>query len=263
MMDEYGLMDLSDRFKDTRQLERDYLLLLLLHEIYSVFTRELVFKGGTALKYFYSLNRFSEDLDFSYAPPGYPPDRKLLDERINTAADRVSAQYQITEIEHRANKADKEIVGMNYEIRIRGPLNQRTGQLQNIKIDVSLRNDLIIKPELRYLSPVYPDITTFSLPVMDVNEILAEKIASIIERSKMRDIYDAYYLLVIRKLRYDEDMVVEKMHKRKERFDREALAEKLSAARNKMKWRSELAYIVNPLPDSTEAISELERIVDV
>ena len=59
MIDEYGLMEFSDRFRDTRQLERDYLLNLLLHEIYSVFANELVFKGGTALKYFYSLNRFS------------------------------------------------------------------------------------------------------------------------------------------------------------------------------------------------------------
>ena len=66
MIDEQTLIELSGRFRDSRQLERDYLLTLLLDEICSVFSNELVFKGGTALKYFYGLNRFSEDLDFSY-----------------------------------------------------------------------------------------------------------------------------------------------------------------------------------------------------
>jgi Domain of unknown function (DUF1814). len=63
MIDEHDLMELSGKFRDIRQLERDYLLILLLHEIYYVFTNDLIFKGGTALKYFSNLNRFSEGLD--------------------------------------------------------------------------------------------------------------------------------------------------------------------------------------------------------
>ncbi len=263
MIDEYALIDSSDKFKDTRQLERDYLLLLLLHEICSVFTKELIFKGGTALKYFYSLNRFSEDLDFSYVPSADTPGRKHLSEKIATALDRFSIQYQIIEKEQRANKTGNEIIGINYEIRVKGPLNQRSGQLQNIKIDVSLRNDVILKPELKYFSPIYPDITTFSLPVMDINEILAEKVASITERAKMRDIYDAYYLLIIRKLKYNETMVADKMRRRGETFDKKELAKRLETARNKMKWKSELSYIVNPLPDNLEVISELEKTVGI
>ncbi len=30
-----------------------------------------------------------------------------------------------------------------------------------------------------------------------------------------------------------------------------------------MKWKSELAYIVNPLPDNLEVISMLEKILDL
>ncbi len=261
MMDDYELMGLAGRFRDARQLERDYLLVLLLHDVYSVFSNELIFKGGTALKYFYSLNRFSEDADFSYVSSEYIPDRKRLGEKIDAVLDSFSIQYQITEREQRANKAGNEVVGINYEIRVNGPLNRRSGQLQNIKIDISLRNDVIGKPELKYLSPIYPDITTFSVPVMNINEILAEKIAAIIERTKMRDIYDAYYLLVIRKLKYDEKLVAEKMRRRGEEFNMEGLAKKLEAAKSKTKWKSELAYIVDPLPDNFEAIQELENAI--
>ena len=90
--------------------------------------------------------------------------------------------------------------------------------MQNIKIDISLRDDLIRQPELRYLLPIYPDITTFSIPVMSLEEILAEKIAAMIERNKMRDVYDVYFLVAIKNVQYNEKMVIEKMLRRCEVF---------------------------------------------
>ena len=48
-----------------RNTERDYLLEVLLYIISQNMGRKLVFEGGTALYKFYSLNRFSEDLDFT------------------------------------------------------------------------------------------------------------------------------------------------------------------------------------------------------
>jgi len=44
--------------------EKDYLLHLFLYNYYRKF-ENAVFKGGTCIKYLYSLNRFSEDLDFN------------------------------------------------------------------------------------------------------------------------------------------------------------------------------------------------------
>lgn len=263
MIEEYDLMGFSNRFRDIRQLERDYLLVLLLHEIYSTFTNELVFKGGSALKYFYNLNRFSEDIDLSYMPAANASNGKYPNEKMSDALDSFSMQYQITERERRTHKTGAEIDGIGYEIRVRGPLNQRLGQLQNIKIDTSLRNDIVRKPELKYLSPAYPDITTFSLPVMNIDEMLAEKIAAVATRTKMRDVYDIYYLLAIRGLKYDQELVEEKMRRRMEAFKKEELAKKLEAARDKMKWRSELAYIVNPLPDNLEVVSKLKEALDL
>jgi hypothetical protein len=263
MIDEYQLLELAGRFRDARQLERDYLLTLLLHEISSVFSNDLVFKGGTALKYFYNLNRFSEDIDFSFTGSNKAQDRKESMQKMDRALHNVEVQYQIVEKEHRASKHDGEIDGVNYEIRIRGPLNRRSSQLQNINIDISTRNDLLLKPELKYLSPIYQDIGTFSLPVMEINEILAEKIAAIMERARMRDIYDVYYLLKIKGLMYDEKLVVEKMTKRKEHFEKEELAKKISGAKDKMRWKSELAYLVDPLPDNAEVVSQLEMSLKI
>ena len=257
MIDEQTLIELSGRFRDSRQLERDYLLTLLLDEICSVFSNELVFKGGTALKYFYGLNRFSEDLDFSYAGINDTSSRNSINERIVIALKRFGMQYKITSQERRAKKENGAVLGINYMIRVSGPLNKALGQLQNISIDLSLRNDIIEKPVLKYMSPIYPDITTFSVFTMTAEEILTEKIAAIIERDKMRDIYDAYYLVEIRKIKYDKKLLLKKLAKRYEEFDERIIKEKISSALNKMEWKSELSYLVKELPNNADVVSRL------
>ncbi len=259
MIDEGTLNSLLGRFRDQRQLERDYLLTLLLHEISSGLAKELVFKGGTALKFFYGLNRFSEDLDFSYCGIADALARKSLDEKIGSALKGLENQYPLEWHERRYGKKDDAILDANHNIRVKGPLNHKSGELQNIKIDISLRNDLLLEPKLMYFSPVYPDITTFSVFVMGIGEILAEKIASIIERPKMRDIYDVYYLLRFRNIAYDKRLVTEKMERRGESFSAENLAERVRSASDKMKWRSELAYLVVDLPDGAEVWSYLSE----
>lgn len=259
MIDEQTLVELSGRFRDSRQLERDYLLTLLLDEICSVFTEELVFKGGTALKYFYGLNRFSEDLDFTYSGTNDTSSRKLINDRVGIALKHLDMQYNVLSQERRARKENGAVLGINYVARVAGPLNRTSGQLQNIDIDISLRDDMIEKPVLKYLSPIYPDITTFSVPTMAVEDILAEKIASIMERDIMRDIYDAYYLIQIRNVGYDKNLVEKKLAKRHEQFDEKRLGIKIEAALNKMKWKSELSYLVDDLPDNAEVVSKLKR----
>ena len=67
MIDEENLEKFKNFFKDERQLEKDYLIDLMLKVIsVNKLSNVLEFKGGTALYVFHGLNRFSEDLDFSY-----------------------------------------------------------------------------------------------------------------------------------------------------------------------------------------------------
>ena len=93
--------------------------------------------------------------------------------------------------------------------------------------------------------------------------MLVEKIATTIERTKMRDIYDIYYLLAIKNLKYDEKSVKEKMLRRGEVFAKTDIAGRLDEACSKMKWKSEPAYIVNPLPDNMEVVSKLEEALEL
>jgi predicted nucleotidyltransferase component of viral defense system len=259
MIDEYELLKHSTDFRDIRQLEKDYLLVLLLREIYSVFSVELVFKGGTALKLFHSLNRFSEDLDFSYTGSWEPKERHSIYEKMNKCLDNLDRQYEIVKTEHRGNTVGNKTIGINYEISVRGPLNNRLGHLQNIDIDISTRRDVILEPDLRYISPVYADITTFSVPVMKIEEVLAEKILALLEREKMRDVYDLYYILSLRSVAYDREIARKKALLRDEIFDENVICHKLDAMNIKRKWKSELDYLVRDLPSNDEVFSYLKR----
>ena len=185
MIDEKTLMQYSYKFQDIRQLEKDYLLALLLYEIYNEFDDELIFKGGTSLKYFYNLNRFSEDLDFSYISK--KNSLNTIYAKMNRAFKHVNLQYDILSTEHRGHKIRDNVVGINFEIRIKGPLYNKLNYMENIDIELSLRNDDILPPDIKYLVPFYPDIPMFPVPVMSLNEIISEKVASISERDKMRD----------------------------------------------------------------------------
>ena len=74
----------------------------------------------------------------------------------------------------------------------------------------------------------------------------------------MTDIYDLFFLIEVRKLHIERTHVMEKMQKRNERFDIETLLKKLDATTNSTKWKSELAYLVNPLPDYNEVIKKIK-----
>lgn len=248
MIDRGDLLEQSGRFRDTRQLEKDYLLILLLLEIYLVFDYTLIFKGGTSLKYFYNLNRFSEDLDFSYTGENSSGERERINRKFENIMESVGRQYKINRMEHRGNGENGIVAGINFELRIKGPLYESPGEMQNIRIHISLRKDVLMESENRYLMPSYQDIPVFLVPVMRLEEIAAEKVALFIERDKIRDIYDLYFLLFLKKVKYDEPMVIEKMSRNGEMFDRKNLGKKIRVASSLMKWNSELSYLVNPLP---------------
>jgi predicted nucleotidyltransferase component of viral defense system len=261
VIDEGVLLEQSHRFRDLRQLEKDYLLTLLLYEIYTVFNDDLVFKGGTSLKYFYNLNRFSEDLDFSFTGTNNTEGRSTLYKNLNTVLGRINLQYPVVGSQHRGNKENGIVTGINYEVRIQGPLFNRLQQVQNINLDISVRQDVLEKFDLKYLIPAYQDIPTFSVPVMNAGEIVAEKTAAIIERDKMRDIYDLYFLLVLRGMKFNIQIVREKMKKRHETFDIEIFTIKLKKALNLMNWKSELSYLINPLPEGKIVVESLDTAI--
>jgi len=250
MIDENTLESFANLFKDNRQLEKDYLLNLMLKVIsLNKISQSLELKGGTALYLFHGLDRFSEELDFSYVG------KKMIlkiDSLIEPVMHDFSLSYKISKSKGNVIIRDeKGISGIRSEFFIEGPLFNKTGKRHKIKIDISIRNDLLMKPEQAMLVSKYSDIGTILLYKMPLQEMLAEKLCAILERAKARDLYDAYFILKYKGLEYEELIVAKKFEKRGKTFKREHL---LSAINNVSKdlWKEELQYIVPRLPDLSE-----------
>jgi predicted nucleotidyltransferase component of viral defense system len=260
MIDENTLESFANLFKDNRQLEKDYLLNLMLKVIsLNKISQSLELKGGTALYLFHGLDRFSEDLDFSYMG------KKEVLAKIGSLTEPVihdfSLSYKISKSkENVAIRDEKGISGIRSEFFVEGPLFGKTGKRHKIKLDISTRNDLLMKPEQATLVSKYSDIGTILLYKMPLQEMLAEKLCAISERAKARDLYDVYFLLKYKGLGYEESLVAKKFEKRGEAFTTEHLLSAIGKISMDL-WKEELRYIVPRLPDLGEVKEFMENAI--
>src|SRR3989344_3200217 len=67
--------------------EKDYFQNILLFILYQEYGNDIIFKGGTALKKCYGLNRFSEDLDFTCQ-------NKISTEKLETGMKRFGIEFE-------------------------------------------------------------------------------------------------------------------------------------------------------------------------
>jgi len=260
MIDENTLESFANLFKDNRQLEKDYLLNLMLKVIsLNKISQSLELKGGTALYLFHGLDRFSEDLDFSYI--GKKKEFADLDSLLQPVMHDFGLSYRISKSKGNVVIRDeKGIAGIRSEFFVEGPLFGKTGRRHKIKLDISTRNDLLMEPEQATLVSKYSDIGAIILYKMPVQEMLAEKLCSIAERSKARDLYDVYFLLKYKGLKYEESIVAKKFEKGGEAFTTEHLLSAIDKVSVNL-WKEELQYIVPRLPDLGEVKEFIERAI--
>lgn len=168
-----------------KNAEKDYLLELLLFAISSDSGDSLVFKGGTALYKFYSLNRFSEDLDFT------------ANARRIDIAGIVKLSLRKLSALGVEGKSQIESFGNETNARLffKGPLYDGSKEsMAFIAVNCSMREKpLTAKKEL--FVPSYRELPSFDVFVMGAEEILAEKVRAIFTRNKARDAYDLWFLL--------------------------------------------------------------------
>ncbi len=164
-------------------IELDYIQSIILKHIY-LNHDTIVFKGDTSLRKVHNLDRFSEDLDFNIVG-------KNAEEILNSGI----RGLEKTGIDAELTNFDKRKDVYLAKIRYRGPLYQGSKLSEGtLKIDIS-KHKIHNKPSWETIIGSYPDTGTFSLKVMDLEEILAEKFRSLVQRDMPRDLYDIWYIL--------------------------------------------------------------------
>ncbi len=188
-------------------IEKDWALGHFLDAIFSVqeLRDNLVFKGGTCLKKCYFPDyRFSEDLDFTSLHGEF----ELTNQQLKQICSHVSENAGITTsvVSLLPLKFKDALTGYEAIIKFWGADHPRNMAppppdrwLTKVKIEIIFYEQLVFSPETKSISHQFSDKLTSSseaIPCYGINEILAEKLRSLIQRSYTapRDFYDIWFL---------------------------------------------------------------------
>jgi predicted nucleotidyltransferase component of viral defense system len=181
-----------------QQIEKDYILSWILQGIakHKQLSNSIVFKGGTVLKKVYFENyRFSEDLDFSLLDNETPNEQ--IFEWFADAFEYIGNEANIPlEI---IDNNEHEDGGINFYISYVGPLGG-IGMNKRVKVDISRSEVLQFKPTSKNAYLGYSDQEDHQLLCYPLEEVLVEKLRSILQRMQARDLYDVWYLLEIHEM---------------------------------------------------------------
>ena len=171
-----------------RAILREYLQTIILDSIYkSTFAKSMFFVGGTALRFFYNLPRFSEDLDFNTPFMEMNSFNKIL-ERVEKNLSQEGFSPGIS-YKKRDNLF---IASLNFQgvMREYGIVNRRGGDIM-IKIEVNCP-EWLLSTESHVLS-LYG--YNFSAILMSKGALLSEKLSALLSRRRGRYIYDVLFML--------------------------------------------------------------------
>lgn len=239
-------------------VEKDYALTWILYGLSTTeFKSFFIFKGGTALRKIYFPDwRYSEDLDFTISKKLNDDKLREVINKINTfLSEQVGITLSIKSLHSNPGYAQ-------IKIQFIGPLNNKN----TIKFDLSFNEPIILKPNNKEIYSEYSDKEKHSLLVYTLEEILAEKIRSILQRAKTRDYYDVWKIL---KLHHDKinvnlfrEVLVKKCQAKKLHFNKNNLFNSERIQLTQEHWEKSLAHQINDLPDFKTVINECKSLMN-
>ncbi len=176
-----------------QQIEKDYVLSWILKGVaqHEQLSKAIVFKGGTVLKKIYFEDyRFSEDLDFTLL------NTEITNEQIFTWF-KETFEYVREEANIPLEKIDSnehEDGGINFYISYTGPLGG-LGSNKKVKVDISKSEKMEFDPVMKPVIICYTDLEEHHLLCYPLEEILVEKMRTVMQRMQARDFYDIWFLL--------------------------------------------------------------------
>jgi predicted nucleotidyltransferase component of viral defense system len=220
-------------------LEKDYFLTLLLYFLKDV--ESICFKGGTALnKIFLNHTRLSEDLDFV---------SKLMASKIKT---------QIIELLNNVKRIFPKYQFENQTsnfFRLKIFYKSFFTKTNFVTLDVNSKASIILQPEKQKIPHFYDEIPKFEVLTLNVKELIAEKIRTLITRKQPRDYFDTYMLL---KMGYSIDFSL--VEKKLEEIGQKLKIERVFKNVHKVysKW-SEVEQLTNRPVNFTTVIKKLQK----
>ena len=242
-----------------QQIEKDYIISWILQGIakHDRLSKSISFKGGTVLKKVYFEDyRFSEDLDFTllYNKISNNQIFKWFKEVFEYVRDEANIPLEIID------NNEHEDGGINFYISYVGPLGG-FGANKKVKVDISRSEILAFEPIKQKVFLGYTDQEDHELLCYPLEEILVEKMRSMMQRMQARDFYDIWYLLEIHGM--DIDFYVSEFRSKCEGKGINPgdfhikLEQRLP--QYKGRWQSSMADQIQDLPNFDEVEREVMR----
>ena len=244
--------------RDT-QIEKDYILSWILKGVASHrnISKDLVFKGGTALKKIYFDNyRFSEDLDFTLITQETSNEQLLAWFNESFEYVREASNIPLSLQPHQEHQDG----GLNFYIQYVGPLGG-LGANKTVKVDISRNEHMTFAPLLKPVLVNYSDLDAHDLRCYSLEEVLVEKLRSVMQRMQARDFYDIWYLMEKHDLQPEfhfDEFCQKCIHKGLKPADfPQKMSERLS--QYKSRWKSSMNDQIRDLPDFDKVVREVQK----
>ncbi len=242
-----------------QQIEKDYVLSWILKGVaqHEQLSKTIVFKGGTVLKKIYFEDyRFSEDLDFTLL------NNEITNEQIFTWFKetfeyvREEANIPLEIIDNN----EHEDGGINFYISYTGPLGGQ-GNNKRVKVDISRSETLEFEPIMKAVIIGYSDLEEHQLLCYPLEEVLVEKMRTVMQRMQARDFYDIWFLLEQHGMDaafHMKEFAKKCASKNLDHLDfHKKLAERLP--QYKGRWKSSMSEQIKDLPDFDKVEREVQR----
>lgn len=149
---------------------------------------------------------------------------------------------------------------INFYIKYVGPLGG-IGANKQVKVDISKNKKLLFAPEFKEVIIPYSDQGKHKLLCYSLEEILVEKLRSVMQRMQARDFFDIWYLLEIQKLDLNfckNEFIAKCKNKNINPFDFSNKL-KLRLPQYKARWQKSMKDQIKDLPDFEQVEREVMR----
>lgn len=242
-----------------QQIEKDYILSWILFGIakHEQLSKVIVFKGGTVLKKVYFEDyRFSEDLDFTLLNSETTNEQifEWFKEVFEFIKEEANIPLGIID------NNEHEDGGINFFISYIGPLGGQ-GNNKRVKVDISRSEKLVFEPVIKDVFVDYTDLEAYQLLCYPLEEVLVEKMRSVMQRMQARDFYDIWYLLEEHGM--DANFYLNEFETKCKSKDLkhtdfpQKLTDRLP--QYKGRWQSSMSEQIKDLPDFEQVEREVQR----
>ncbi len=208
--------------------EKDYFLAVILSVLYDSGLKDtLIFKGGTAVYHCYlDQIRFSKDLDFTART------------KINLSdIENVFSGIEIFKLKDWEEKK----FGLAFAVQYQGVL----AQPDTIEVDVNTNQKVLLEPKTMEYRNYYG--IKLSCPVMDKEEIFAEKIRTLNDRARPRDPYDLVILQKKLGLKLEEGLALLSKKEMFQPLSKKSIAENLRISQERFADEMKELYYREPV----------------